>query len=61
MITNFNFESICKKRLLDYLISFVRPGDLLLFLGAGDIGRFSGEFITRLKQKEERGLVQADA
>ncbi len=56
-IKKINANYIVKNRLLDYLISFVRPGDLLLFLGAGDIGRLSGEFITRLKQKKENEFV----
>lgn len=53
-----NVNYIVKNRLLDYLISFVKPGDLLLFLGAGDIGRLSGEFITRLRQKKEDGFIK---
>ncbi len=48
-----NANYIVKSRLLDYLINFVKPGDILLFLGAGDIGRLSGEFITRLQRKKD--------
>ena len=52
-----NANYIVKERLLDYLINFVKPGDLLLFLGAGDIGRLSGEFITRLRNKKENEYI----
>ncbi len=48
-----NANYIVKSRLLDYLINFVKPGDILLFLGAGDIGRLSGEFIARLQRKKD--------
>jgi UDP-N-acetylmuramate--alanine ligase len=51
--TNVNY--ITKERLLDYLLGFARQGDLLLFLGAGDIGKVSGEFITRLKNTDRDG------
>ncbi|MDD5505053.1 MAG: UDP-N-acetylmuramate--L-alanine ligase [Candidatus Omnitrophica bacterium] len=43
-----------KEKLIGYLMDFIRPGDLLLFLGAGDIGRISGEFVTRLKHEREK-------
>ena len=52
-----NANYIVKERLLDYLINFVKPGDLLLFLGAGDIGRLSGEFVTRLRNKKENEYI----
>ncbi len=59
-IKKVNANYITKERLLDYLINFVRPGDLLLFLGAGDIGKLSGEFITRLKERKEYALAGED-
>ncbi|MFH1868654.1 MAG: UDP-N-acetylmuramate--L-alanine ligase [Candidatus Omnitrophota bacterium] len=58
-IKKANANYIVKDRLLDYLVSFIRPGDLLLFLGAGDIGKLSGEFITRLKKKKEEAVVKS--
>ncbi len=57
-IKKINANYIAKDRLLDYLINFVRPGDLVLFLGAGDIGRLSGDFITKLKIRSRRELVK---
>jgi len=48
-----NVNYIVKSRLLDYLINFIKPGDLVLFLGAGDIGKLSGEFIHMLKDKKK--------
>lgn len=57
-IKRVNANYIAKERLLDYLINFVRPKDLLLFLGAGDIGKLSGEFITRLKGKRKDAFVR---
>ena len=57
-IKRINANYIVKDRLLDYLINFVRPGDLVLFLGAGDIGRLSGDFITKLKTRSRRELVK---
>ncbi|MFC1807198.1 UDP-N-acetylmuramate--L-alanine ligase [Candidatus Omnitrophota bacterium] len=58
-IKKVNANYITKNRLLDYLSSFVRSGDVILFLGAGDIGKISGEFITRLKSRKESALVKA--
>ena len=52
-------DYVAKERLLDYLTAFIKPGDLALFLGAGDIGRISGEFATRLKQKKENTVVRS--
>lgn len=56
-IKKINANYIIREKLLEYLISFARPGDLILFLGAGDIGRLSGEFIPRLKKKKECTLA----
>lgn len=50
-LKRINANYIAKERLVDYLVSFARPNDIMIFLGAGDIGRISGEFITRLKQR----------
>ncbi|NQT95132.1 MAG: UDP-N-acetylmuramate--L-alanine ligase [Candidatus Omnitrophica bacterium] len=53
-----NVNYIAKPRLLDYLKNFIKRGDLLLFLGAGDIGRLSGEFIHMLKDKKENDVTR---
>ncbi|MBI4241910.1 MAG: UDP-N-acetylmuramate--L-alanine ligase [Candidatus Rokubacteria bacterium] len=37
---------------LDYLCENTRPGDLVLTLGAGDVGQLGGEFLTRLNTRE---------
>jgi UDP-N-acetylmuramate--alanine ligase len=50
---NINVNYIVKEKISDYLLSFIRPGDLLLFLGAGDIGKISGEFACCLKHIKE--------
>lgn len=42
-------EYMARERLMDYLEEFLKPGDALMFLGAGDIGKLSGEFIMRFK------------
>ena len=52
-IKKINANYIAKEKLLEYLLNFVKPGDLLLFLGAGDIGKLSGEFITHLKARQQ--------
>jgi UDP-N-acetylmuramate-alanine ligase len=46
-----------KEKICDLLDTFIKPGDLLMFLGAGDIGKVSGEFIKRLKAKKEDALT----
>lgn len=53
-LKRINVNYVAKDRLLDYLINFVKPGDIVLFLGAGDIGRLSGEFISRFKKRGEK-------
>jgi UDP-N-acetylmuramate--alanine ligase len=50
-IKKVNSTYMAKEKLIEYLMGFVRPGDLLLFLGAGDIGRISGEFVMRFKKE----------
>ena len=52
-IKKVNANYIAKEKLLEYLLNFAKPGDLILFLGAGDIGRLSGEFIARLKARQQ--------
>jgi len=52
-----NANYIVKEKLLDYLVAFVRSEDLVLFLGAGDIGRMPGEFILKLKDKKENSIA----
>lgn len=53
-LKKINANYVAKDRLLDYLINFVKPEDIVLFLGAGDIGRLSGEFISRFNAKQEK-------
>ena len=38
-----------KEKILEHVIQNLRPGDLILTLGAGDIGRISDELVERLK------------
>jgi UDP-N-acetylmuramate--alanine ligase len=53
-----NANYIAKEKLLEYLMDFIKPGDMVLFLGAGDIGKLSGEFIVRLKKREEDTIAK---
>ncbi|MBI4589885.1 MAG: UDP-N-acetylmuramate--L-alanine ligase [Candidatus Rokubacteria bacterium] len=41
-----------RQRILDYLGEITRPGDLVLTLGAGDIGTLGGELVARLTAQE---------
>jgi UDP-N-acetylmuramate-alanine ligase len=41
-----------RQRILDYLTEITRRGDLVLTLGAGDVGALGGELITRLGVQE---------
>ncbi|MFH1645259.1 MAG: UDP-N-acetylmuramate--L-alanine ligase [Candidatus Omnitrophota bacterium] len=52
-----NVNYLAKGLLLDYVSSFVRKGDMLLFLGAGDIGKLSGEFVKMINDREKMKLV----
>jgi UDP-N-acetylmuramate--alanine ligase len=52
-IKKMNVNYIAREKLLEYLTNFAKPGDTLLFLGAGDIGRLSGEFVLRLKARAQ--------
>jgi UDP-N-acetylmuramate--alanine ligase len=38
-----------RRRILDYLIDITRPGDLVLTLGAGDVGQLGPELLHRLE------------
>jgi len=39
-----------KEKIIEHLLEAIRPGDLVLTLGAGDIGRLSDELAKRLKE-----------
>ena len=38
-----------KSEIADYLISILRPGDMVITMGAGDIGTVAEELVTKLK------------
>jgi UDP-N-acetylmuramate--alanine ligase len=40
-----------REGILDFLVSSTRPGDLVLTLGAGDVGQLGGELVTRLEAR----------
>jgi UDP-N-acetylmuramate--alanine ligase len=40
-----------KKEIPDYLMKLVKPGDIVITMGAGDIWKFGEEFIKKLKSK----------
>ena len=39
-----------KEKIMEHLLGVVKPGDLVLTLGAGDIGKLSDELVQRLKK-----------
>jgi UDP-N-acetylmuramate--alanine ligase len=39
-----------KEKIKDHLLKIVKPEDLVLILGAGDVGRISDELVQELKQ-----------
>lgn len=41
-----------KEKVIEQLLSIVRPGDLVLTLGAGDIGKLSDELAQRIKSQD---------
>ena len=53
------FMGADRQGILDYLCESTRPGDLVLTLGAGDVGQLGAEFLRRLTQpgagRQERG------
>ncbi len=40
-----------KKQIPDYVLELVKPGDIVMFMGAGDITKICGEFIKKLDEK----------
>ncbi|MCX7919098.1 MAG: UDP-N-acetylmuramate--L-alanine ligase [bacterium] len=44
----------------DYLIKTVQPGDIVIYLGAGDIWRLADDLVARLKQKMQTRLSVDD-
>ena len=40
-----------KEEVIEHILSMVKPGDLILTLGAGDIGKVSDELVQRIKSK----------
>jgi len=52
-----NANYVVKDKLLENLINFVHRGDVVLFLGAGDIGKLSGEFIQILKNRQAKTIA----
>jgi UDP-N-acetylmuramate--alanine ligase len=46
---NVTYLGSDRGRILDHLAEVTRPGDLLLTLGAGDVGQLAGEILRRLE------------
>jgi UDP-N-acetylmuramate-alanine ligase len=42
-----------RARIVQYLCESTRPGDLVLTLGAGDVGQLGAEFLARLDDGAE--------
>jgi UDP-N-acetylmuramate-alanine ligase len=40
--------------IVDYLCESTRPGDLVLTLGAGDVGQLGAEFLARLGESRDQ-------
>lgn len=41
-----------KEKIIEHILQIVKPGDLVLTLGAGDIGKLSDELVKQLKRKD---------
>ncbi len=53
-------RSVCyipKEKITDYLLSIVKPQDLVLTLGAGDITRIADDFVAALKKRSAAAEV----
>jgi UDP-N-acetylmuramate--alanine ligase len=46
-----NARFLSKEAIIDYALEILRPGDLLITLGAGDIGKICDELVQKLKGK----------
>ena len=46
-----------RARIIDHLIEITRPGDLVLTLGAGDVGQLGPELLRRLEPDPSGGRV----
>ncbi len=44
-----------REEIVQYLCESTRPGDLVLTLGAGDVGQLGGQFLARLSDGSEQG------
>ncbi|MGH7262715.1 MAG: glutamate ligase domain-containing protein, partial [Candidatus Rokuibacteriota bacterium] len=42
-----------RERILEYLCEITRPGDMVITLGAGDVGTLGGELVARLSAQGE--------
>jgi UDP-N-acetylmuramate--alanine ligase len=47
-----------RARVIDHLVHITRPGDLLLTLGAGDVGQLGPELLARLRSESPGGRSQ---
>lgn len=48
-----NHKNVCylkKDQILDYLLGMLKPKDIIMVMGAGDIGRIADELVARLKE-----------
>lgn len=49
-----NHKNVCylkKDHILDYLLGVIRPDDIVMVMGAGDIGKIADELVARLKER----------
>jgi UDP-N-acetylmuramate--alanine ligase len=44
-----------RARVVDHLVQITRPGDLVLTLGAGDVGQVGSELLLRLEPRAPGG------
>jgi UDP-N-acetylmuramate--alanine ligase len=44
-----------RARVVDYLVQITRPGDLMLTLGAGDVGQIGPELLSKLEREPANG------
>jgi len=55
-LRQINVNYIVKEKICEYLLNIIRPGDLVIIMGAGDINRLADELIKNL-QKDKIEIV----
>ncbi|MFH0732220.1 MAG: UDP-N-acetylmuramate--L-alanine ligase [Candidatus Omnitrophota bacterium] len=53
--TNVNY--LLKASICQHLLSIIKPGDLIIIMGAGDINRLADELVAELKTKNAKAIL----